>query len=260
MMLLNGKASSISSLILGAGLLALPLVAAADWSGKGEAGAALSTANTGAENTTFSLKFDLVSEVEKWKHVFGGSALYTSSKAEASAEDTNPEEETSANRWELHEQSDYKFTKNTFWFGAVRHENDEIGSFEYQTALTIGLGHKFIDNDQTKLTAQLGAGYKRFKQRDLDIDGDAIVTGAIELKQVLTPNTVLLDKLSVESGSSNTLIQNDLALQVKMTDVLALALGYQVRYNTKPGPRAFGGGDYAHSDRLLTANLVYEFK
>jgi hypothetical protein len=33
-----------------------------------------------------------------------------------------------------------------------------------------------------------------------------------------------------------------------------------VRYNTKPGPRAFGGGEYAHSDRLLTANLVYEFK
>jgi putative salt-induced outer membrane protein len=127
--------------------------------------------------------------------------------------------------------------------------------------LSTGLGHNFIDNAQTKIVGQIGVGYKRFKQRgDLESDGDAIATGGLELKQVLTANTVLVDKLSVEAGSSNTLIQNDLSLQVKMTDVLALSMGYQVRYNTKPGPRAFGSGDYAHSDRLLTANLVYEFK
>lgn len=259
MMLLNGKVRLI--LGIGMGMLTLPLVAAADWSGKGEAGAALSTANTGAQNTTYTAKLDLASEVEKWKHAFGGSTIYTSSKAEASATDPDPQDETSANRWELHEQSDYNFTPHTFWFGAVRYENDDIGSFERQTALTTGLGHKFVDNDRTKLTAQLGAGYKRSKERSAsESDGDAIVTGLIDFKQALTPNTMLLDKLSVESGSSNTLIQNDLALQVKMTDVLALALGYQVRYNTKPGPRAFGSGDYAHSDRLLTANLVYEFK
>lgn len=242
-------------------MLSAPFAANADWSGKGELGAALSTANTGAQNTTLSVKFDLASEVEKWKHAFGGSTIYTSSKAEASADDPNPDDETSAKRWELHEQSDYKFTERSFWFGAVRHENDDIGSYEYQSVVTTGIGHKFIDNGDTTLSAQVGAGYKRFKQRvDPSSDGDAIVTGLIDLKQVLSPNTVLLDKLSVESGSSNTLLQNDLALQVKMTDVLALAVGYQVRYNTKPGPRAFGAGDYAHSDRLLTANLVYEFK
>lgn len=242
-------------------MLVLPMAAFAAWSGKGEVGAAMSTANSGATTTTLAGKFDLASEVEKWKHAFGASAIYTSARAEASADDPDPATETSAKRWEAHEQSDYKFSERSFWFGALRHESDDIGSFERQSALTTGVGHKFIDNDDTKLSAQLGAGYKRFKKRgELDSDGDAIVTGLIELKQSLSPNTVLIDRLSVESGSSNTLIQNELALQVKMTDVLALSLGYQVRYNTKPGPRAFGGGEYAHSDRLLTANLVYEFK
>ena len=254
---LNGTTGSIFAV----SVLMLPLVASAHWSGKGEAGAALSTANTGATNTTYTAKLDVASEVDKWKHAFGGSTIYTSSKAEATADNPDPQDETSANRWELHEQSDYKFTENTFWFGAIRHENDDIGSFAHQTVLTTGLGHKFIDNEKTKLVAQVGAGYKRSKQRtDPDSDGDAIATGSVEYKQMLTSSTTLLEKLSVESGSSNTLIQNDLALQVKMTDVLALALGHQLRYNTKPGPRAFGGGDYAHSDRLLTANLVYEFK
>lgn len=258
MMLLNEK----SRLMLCVGMMTVPLLANAAWSGKGEAGAALSTANSGAENTTFSAKVDLATEVEKWKHAFGGSTIYTSSQAEATTAEPNPQNETSAKRWELHEQSDYTFTPGTFWFGAIRHENDDIGSFEHQTALTTGVGHKFIDNDRTRLVGQVGVGYKRFKQRDLDSDGDAIVTGGVELRQALSSNTVLLDKLAVEAGSSNTLIQNDLALQVKMTDVLALSLGYQVRYNTKPGSRVIGttSYDYAHSDRLLTANLVYEFK
>lgn len=247
--------------MLCASLLALPMVAAADWSGKGEVGAAQSTANSGATTTTFAAKFDLANELEKWKHAFGASTIYTSARPEASADDPNPEEETSAQRWEAHEQSDYKFSPRSFWFGALRHEDDDIGSFERQSAVTTGLGYKFIDSEQTKLSAQVGAGYKRFKKRgELESEGDAIVTALVELKQSLTANTMLLNKLAVEAGSSNTLLQNDLALQVKMTDVLALSLGYQVRYNTEPGPRAFGTGEYAHSDRLLTANLVYEFK
>jgi hypothetical protein len=116
-MLLNGK----TSLVLSVGMLCLPLVASADWSGKGEAGAAMSTANSGAQNTTFTAKLDLASEINKWKHAFGGSMIYTSSRAEASATDPDPQDETSAKRWELHEQSNYAFTPGTFWFGAVRH-------------------------------------------------------------------------------------------------------------------------------------------
>jgi putative salt-induced outer membrane protein len=255
-MILNRAAA----MMLCAGL-GLPLAASANWSGKGEAGAALATANTGAKTTTVTAKFDLAREEAVWKHAFGGATIYTSSTAEASASDPNPQNKTAAKRWEVHEQSDYKFSLRSFWFGAVRHENDDIGSFEYQSVLTTGIGHKFIDSESTKLLGQLGVGYKRFKTRATGIDdNDAIVTGLIDLKQVLSSNTLLLNKLAFEAGANNTLIQNDLALQVKMSDLLALAVGYQVRYNTKPGPRKFGTGDYAHADRLLTLNLVYEFK
>jgi putative salt-induced outer membrane protein len=49
-------------------------------------------------------------------------------------------------------------------------------------------------------------------------------------------------------------VQNDLALQVKMTDVLALAVGYSVRYNTDPQV------GFEKTDTLTTINLVYEIK
>lgn len=242
-------------------LSSLPLIASAEWTGKGEAGVALSTANTGAKTKTIAAKFDVASEVEKWKHALGGSMIYTSAREEADAEEPNPDDETTANRWELHQQTNYKFNERMFVFGALRHEEDDIGSFSYQSALTTGLGYKFMDTEETKLSVQAGVGYKKFKQSgELEGDSEAIVTGLVELRQVLTSTTVLIDKLSIEHGSTNTLLQNDLALQVKMTDVLALAVGHQLRYNTAPGPRAFGVGEYAHSDRLLTLNLVYELK
>jgi putative salt-induced outer membrane protein len=257
------KYQTMAKCVMGAAMLALPMLASAEWTGKGELGAALSNAATGASTTTLAGKFDLATEADQWKHAFGASMIYTKSKAEASSTDPNPADETTANRWEVHEQSDYKFSPRAYWFAGVRHEDDEIGSFEYQSVLSTGAGYKFIDTDNTKLAGQLGVGYKRFKQRASGVsDSEAIATGGLSLEQVLTANTKLVDKLTFESGSSNTLVVNDLALQVKMSDVLSLAAGHQVRYNTKPGPRQFplNSGDYAHSDRLLTLNLVYEFK
>ena len=248
-------------LLLGIGMMSMPMIASAAWTGKGEFGAALSNAATGASSTTLAGKFDLATEADKWKHAFGASIVYSKAQTEATAAVPRPVDETTANRWEVHEQSDYKFSPRAYWFAGVRHENDDIGSFEYQSVLATGIGYKFIDSDSTKLAGQLGAGYKRFKKRTGGIkDSEAIVTGGLELKQVLTATTALVDKLSFEHGSSNTLVVNDFALQVKMSDVLSLAAGHQVRYNSKPGRRAFGAGDYAHSDRLLTLNLVYEFK
>ena len=49
-------------------------------------------------------------------------------------------------------------------------------------------------------------------------------------------------------------MQNDIGIQVKISDVLALAAAYSVRHNTDP-PLGFG-----KTDTLTTLNLVYEIK
>ena len=84
----------VSNLAAAAALL-VPLVALspahADWSGKGEAGLVIATGNT--ETKTANAKLLLANEVDKWKHQFGGTALYASSDPDG----------TTANRWELSE-------------------------------------------------------------------------------------------------------------------------------------------------------------
>ena len=68
------------------------------------------------------------------------------------------------------------------------------------------------------------------------------------------PCAALAPPIAVESGRLNTQTNASIALQVKMTDVLALAAGYQLVRNSKP-PAGVGG-----SATLTTLNLVYELK
>jgi len=234
---------------------ALP-VYAADWTGKGEAGLVIASGNT--ETKTANAKLALATEIDKWKHQFGGAALY------ASWED----EGTTARRWEVFEQTDYNFSPRTFVFGAARYEDDSFSGFEYQATLSTGVGHKFIDTERTKFTGTAGVGYKIFETRDTfdetgpvpvlletgERDTEAVFRGTLDLSHELTLTAKLLDKFLVESGAENTFIQNDIGIQVQMTDVLALAAAYSVRYNTDP-PLGFG-----KTDTLTTLNLVYEIK
>jgi putative salt-induced outer membrane protein len=246
----------VSNLAAAAALL-VPLFAFspahADWSGKGEAGLVIATGNT--ETKSANAKLQLANEVGKWKHQFGGAALYSSSD----------EEGTTANRWEAFEESDYNFSPRSFWFGAARYEDDDFSGFVYQAILSAGIGRKFIDTDVTKFVGTAGVGYKVFETRDAfdaagvliepgDKDSEAVFRGTLDYDHKLTATTSVLDKFIVEAGSSNTFVQNDIALQVKVTDVLALAVGYSVRHNTDP-PVGF-----EKTDTLTTINLVYELK
>lgn len=233
-------------------LLLAAVSAHAELTGKGEAGLVISSGNT--ETETANVKLKLAHEREKWKNEFGLAGLYASDEVE-----------TTAQRWEVFGQSDYNFSPKTFWFGAIRYEDDRFSGFEYQSTLSTGLGRKFVDTDRTKFVGTAGVGYKVFETRDAFDDAgvlieegdrfdDIVFRGTLDFDHKLTETTSLLDKFIVEAGADNTFYQNDLSIQVKMTDVLALAVGYSVRHNTDP-PIGF-----EKTDTLTTVNLVYEIK
>jgi putative salt-induced outer membrane protein len=238
--------------------MAVALLAAsaahAEWTGKGEAGLVIASGNT--DTTTANVKLALANEIDKWKHQFGVSALYATSDPDG----------TTAQRWEAFEQTDYNYSPRDFWFGAARFEDDRFSGFEYQATLSAGYGRKFIDTDVTKFTGTAGVGYKFFETRDVldevtgvllepgDSDSEGVFRGTLDYDHKFTATSSLLDKFIVEAGADNTFVQNEIALQVKMTDVLALAVGYSVRHNTDP-PAGF-----EKTDTLTTINLVYELK
>ncbi len=224
----------------------------ADLTGQAEAGLVLASGNTEAE--TANLKLALINELDDWKYKLGGSYLYASDRIDTTAE-----------RWEATGESQYSFNANLFWFSAGRYEHDRFSGFSYQASLSSGVGRNFIDTPRTQFSGTAGVGYKFTETRPAfdeagvliapaEVDSEGIFRGTLDLQHELTLTTQLINRLTVEAGADNTFVQNNFAVQVKMTDVLALAAGYSVRHNTDP-PVGFD-----KTDRLTTLSIVYELK
>jgi len=226
--------------------------AQAQWTGKAELGFLQSSGN--AESTSANTKFDLKRETDKWINTIYVGALYG-----------NNGEFTNAERYEARYQLDYKINDRLSWFTALRGEKDRFSGFVYQATVSTGAAYKFIDNPTTKLAFSLGAGYRRLQDEVLvrtdagevisrtegEEESDPVVTAGSLYEHNFTENTKITNKFLAESGSENTALQDDIALQVSMTKTLALAVGYGIRYNTDPPPLS------ETTDTLITVNLVY---
>jgi putative salt-induced outer membrane protein len=233
------KAAGIAA---GAALIALASgTASADWSGKGRIGGVLARGNT--ETSTANLNFDLTKHLERWDHKFGGSMLRTLSEGL-----------TSADRWELRVESDYRPTRRTFLFTSVRYEQDQFTDYAYQATGAIGVGHHFVASDKTKLDGRFGIGTRRAELRLTDdTEADAILRLGVDFQRFLTANTSVYDRLLVETGETNTFVQNALGLEVKMTQAFSVALGYELRYNSEVLPGT------ENADQVFTAGVAAAF-
>jgi putative salt-induced outer membrane protein len=225
-------------------LLAVSLPAAAQWTGKGEAGVAIADGNS--DSKTANARIMIGRKTEIWEHSLGLAGLYVRSDGE-----------TSARRWESFAKTQYNFGGgHTFWFGGARYEEDRFSGFDHQGVIESGIGHKFVDTDTTKLSGRIGVGYKFFETLDIprDKDGGVAGTTGLDFSHQLTATTSVTNKFGAEFASGNNFLQDELGLAVKMSDRFALSLGYVVRHNTSP-PAGF-----KKTDTLTTVNLVYEVK
>ena len=226
------------------------------WTGKGQAGYVASQGNTNAKSANAAL--DAARVDGAWKNALHLGGLYGDNSGIVAAE-----------RWDAGWQGNYEISKTMFGFGALRYAHDMFSGFQYQASATVGLGDKLIDTNATKLTVQLGAGFRRLRPEIIDKDplgsgrviartpldakSDAVLSAGLNYSQALTGTTTLTDKLLVESGSSDTLISNSLALAVSISKKLSLSLGYTIQDNTKPP------ANQKKLDSLETINLVYAF-
>jgi len=225
-------------------LLALSLPAAAQWTGKGEAGIAIADGNS--DTRTANAKVTIGRKQDNWEHELGLASLYVRNDGA-----------TSAKRWDSFAQTRYSFGGgNTFWFGGLRYEEDRFSGFDHQGVVNTGVGHKFIATDTTRLSGQVGVGYKFWETLGTPSDKDSSAAGiaSLDFSHQLTETTSLFNKFGAEVTSDNNFLQNELGLAVKVSDRLALAVGYAVRHNTDP-PAGF-----KKTDTLSTVNLVYEVK
>jgi len=245
---------SLAVLLLGAPLACL--ATDGTWTGAGELGFSMARGNARSDNLNTRLAFK--NEDDRWTHNFSLAVLRAKGEVRGDFDGDGVAEtrfQLNANRYELAASSALKMNERAYWVGSLRHENDDFAAFDRQSTFSISYGYTAIDSETTKLSAELGPGFRRAKNSSTGLgENEGIVRAQIDYQRQLTENTSLGNRLLVESGSDNTFSQNDLGVKVAMNSKLALKAGLQVRNNSKSGP----GVD--KTDTLSTLNLVYTFK
>ena len=221
------------------------------WSGEGQFGLVSAKGNTDASTLNFGVGAKYNTPV--WRYTAGFAAL------------RNEENDvTNAERFELFGQADRKLDEVSYIFGKARYLDDSFGAFATQATLGAGYGRQLFTNDVHTLNGEVGLGYRRSEPCTLnaengeclaegDADGEAVLLGSLVYSWQINENTSFTDTVSVEVGSDNTFAVNDAALNVKMSDALALQVGWSVRHNTDVPVGT------KNTDTLTTVSLVYGF-
>jgi putative salt-induced outer membrane protein len=254
-------------------LYALSAVARADdappyegdpnWSMRALLGYSKTGGNT--DNSAGNFLFHVAHVIDNWKLLFGTEGLYGSTKGE-----------TTAQALTVHAQGNYNFTPQLYWYLGASYADDRFSGFAYQDALKSGVGYQIFNSDATKLTVQGGVGYlwlrKEWLIKDdvggviqrLDYDPNTGIPfeaehnvafdGAVNFEHNFNQSTKILAGVTVLASSDNTLTTANVSLQVKMSNHLAMAAGYQITDNSSPP------GGSGRRDSLLTLSLVYDMK
>lgn len=151
----------------------------------------------------------------------------------------------------------YDYTRNLngdlFAYGKLTSSYDEFGAYTRDTFVGAGLGYRVVDNGQTTWTVQAGPGYRTAE----DANGQEIEETAASITSKaafrISDTTFMTNDTDILWSEANTLVTNDLGVNVKMTDSLALRTSLLTKYNTEP----VAGFD--DTDNSLGMSVVYTF-
>lgn len=148
------------------------------------------------------------------------------------------------------------FNPTTFGFAKLQGSVDSAtdAQFESDTFVSFGAGYRIYNDAERQWSVQAGPGY-RFATLS-DVGSADISEGAFGLSsdyaQKLTETLFLTNDTDVIWSESDTAVFNDLALNVAMTDTLALRTSLLTEYHSEPGTAK-------STDNTFGVSLVYSF-
>lgn len=145
------------------------------------------------------------------------------------------------------------FSSSLFGFAKLQGSLDEFSSFESDTFASFGAGYRIINETDVQWSVQAGPGYRFAEFRDAtsgDVSEAAFGIGS-DYSNQLTRTTTVTNDTDVVTSESDTVIYNDLAVSVSVTDTLALRTSLLTEYHTDPQP------GFEDTDNSIGVSMVY---
>lgn len=219
-----------------------------DWKGEGELGMLITSGNS--ESTSINSRLGLMHEVERWRN----TGEFRSAFAEAG-------DRTSAEKYRLALESDYKFTERQYWFVRGVYDDDRFSGYAYQSNLTTGYGNRVWEQgERSFLDLSIGGGYRHDRLEVANADGERTEEEAIgrlagQFDYGLSANALFRQKLSTEVGfeDNDTISLSETSVQATVVGNLSMKVAYLVEHVSD----APAGTEKTDTETSLT--LLYGF-
>lgn len=147
------------------------------------------------------------------------------------------------------------FNPLVFGFAKLQGSIDEFSDYETDTFASFGVGYRVFNDPNRQWSVQAGPGYRFSELADVtkgDINEGAFGISS-DYAHKLTETVYLTNDTDVIWSKSDTVVFNDLALSVSMTDTLALRTSVLTEYHTDVAKGV------NNTDNTFGVSLVYSF-
>ncbi len=214
--------------------------------GDAEAGATLTTGNT--KTSSVKVKIDLKHEFGDWENEYIVEGLYK-----------EDDDSVTAKRYQAGAQGNYMFSDGNYVFANGSYEVDEFRGFDYRLTAAVGYGHKFFDDGNSFLRAEIGPGYIYDKFTDKQAletgnskESSMVVHSVVDYEAKLSESSKFQQKFIIDVGDRLD-ARSESSITAKVVDSLAMKFAVVVRYNSKPLE------DIKSTDTETTLTLLYSF-
>ncbi len=217
-----------------------PQVTDGSWKGDVELGIVTTTGNT--ETETINAKAKAVTEREKWRHTVFIESLNSSNNGNTTAE-----------RYVVNGQSDYKFGEHNYFFVMINYENARFSGYDYRVSEALGYGRRVIGKTALTLDLEIGPGARQSKLNSGGSEDELTLRGAAKLAWKVSDTSTFTTDLSVDAGEDTTVTKSVTALTAQINGSLATKITYTIK-NTSDVPVGV-----EKTDTETAVTLVYSF-
>lgn len=211
-----------AAVVVMSGLLAGPVVAAdkpAAWTGEAALGFIMTSGNT--DTQSINGKAQAVNERDMWRHAAVFEMLNT--------ENTNT---TTAERYLLSGQSNYKFKPRHSVFGLASHEDDRFSGYDWRASEVIGYGYRAIEEPNLILDLEAGPGARQSKLNNGTRDNEGMFHLGGNLGWKVSETSSFSEVLTSDIGSDTTISKSVTGLKTQINGSLSMKLAYTVKHTS----------------------------
>ena len=210
------------------------------WKASAELGFVATSGNT--ETETLNAKASASTDRKQWRH-----------KGEITALKSSDDVNTTAQKYTLMVQSDYKLEGKNFLFGVVTYDDDKFSGYEYRVTEAIGYGRRVIEETDMILDLEIGPGARQSKLDSGDTDNEAILRAAANFGWTISKTSKFSEALTVEAGEDVTVTKSVTSLSSQIEGNLSMKITFTYK-NTSEVPV---GVEETDTETAIT--LVYNF-